>query len=347
MSTAVTKTERFLRIGPFIIWFGMNTLITAAVWYQRDIFDGLYYLSTFFLFGTLVIWHFGYRLFPQYLESDGRLNSNIVASIVVNVTFFSLGIISHFFLVDILNILEAPHMYAPTAVRIVVWCLLVLLGMILMISIRLAEVYHMATVREMEDKVNRAESELMMLKNQISPHFLFNTLNNIYGLAYLGDDRTPEMISILSQIMRYLLYDCDQENVPLSNESALIDYYLALQILKYEDSVNVDYYKAGIQYNHIISPMILINYVENCFKHSDLEHNPEGWVNIHLEVDNNILFFRTENTIKKEMETVLFERIGIGLRNSMRILEANYPGKHTMKTDSTEGVYTVDLILEL
>ncbi len=343
----MTKTERFLKIGPLILWFGMNTLITIAVWYQRDIIDGLYYLCTYFLFGTLVIGHFGYQLFPQYLASDGHLNGKIVASIVVNVTFFLLGIISQFLLVDILNILAAPQLYAPTTVRIVVWCLLVLLGMILMASIRLAEVYHMATVREMEDKVKQAQSELMLLKNQISPHFVFNTLNNIYGLAYLGDGRTPEMISRLSQIMRYLLYDCEQERVPLIKESELIDYYLALQMLKYEDSINVDYYKAGIQYKYMISPMILINYVENCFKHSDLEHNPEGWINIHLEVDNNTLVFRTENTIKKEMETILCERIGIGFRNSMRLLEANYPGKYTLKKDSKEGIYTIELTLEL
>jgi len=347
MSTAVSKTERFLKIGPFFLWFGMNSLVTIGLGFQRELIDAIYFLTTFFLFGSLIIGHFGYFLFPKYLASDGKINKEIGLSIITNIGLLILGIASVLIMADVLDALKVPEKYAPASVRIGVWFLLVLLGMVLMASIRLAGVYHDKTVQKMEYQVNRAQSELMLLKNQISPHFLFNTLNNIYGLAYLGDTRAAEMISRLSQIMRYLLYDCEQDKVPLTKESELIEYYLSLQNLKYEEQVNVDFYNAGIKYSHFISPMILINFVENCFKHSDLENNSEGWINIHLEVDNNELIFRTENTIKKEMESILFQRNGIGLDISKKLLEMNYPGKHKLNTNTVENVYSVELIVEL
>jgi len=347
MSSAVSKTERFLKVGPFFIWFGMNSLITVGLGYQRDFVDSIYYLSTYFLFGSLIIGHFGYLLFPKYLASDGKITKKVGFSIIINLSLFILGVTFQFVMIDVLGALQTPERYAPISVRLITWSLLVSLGMVLMASIRLAGIYHDKTVKKMEDRVQRAQSELLLLKNQISPHFLFNTLNNIYGLAYLGDTRAAEMISKLSQIMRYLLYDCDQEKVPLSKESDLIEYYLSLQSLKYEEQVNIDFYQAGIKYSHFISPMILINFVENCFKHSDLENNPEGWINIYLEVENNEMIFRTENTIKKEMETILFERNGIGSTISKKLLEANYPGKHQLKTESKDQLYTVDLKIEL
>ena len=347
MSKALSKTERFLKIGPYILWFGINTVISLVLSYQRGLADTIYYLVTYFFFGSIVIWFFGYALFPEYLSREGKINRRLGLFIGINIILFVVGIISHSITADVLGLTQVSDRYAPKSVRVALWILLVLLGIIFMASIRIARVYYLNAVQKFEYKAERAEAELKLLKSQISPHFLFNTLNNIYGLAYLRDERAAEMISKLSKLLRYLLYDCDQRKVLLSREKDLIEHYLSIQLLKYEYPLNVDFYHAGITNNNMMAPMILINFIENCFKHSDLESNPQGWIKISLEVENNELNFRTENTIKEEIEEIPTDRKGIGLTNSLKLLEANYSGKHNVEITRKDHVYQLDLKITL
>jgi sensor histidine kinase YesM len=258
-----------------------------------------------------------------------------------------MGIYAHTIMAEVLELTQIRERYAPKFVRVGLWLMMVLLGIIFMASIRVARVYYLKAVQKIEYKAQRAEAELKLLKSQISPHFLFNTLNNIYGLAYLRDERAAEMISKLSKLLRYLLYDCEQHKVPLSKEKDLIEHYLSIQLLKHEDSRNVDFYHAGITSNNMIAPMILINFIENCFKHSDLESNPQGWIKISLEVENNELNFRTENTTREVIEEIPIDRKGIGLTNSLKLLKANYPGKHEVEITREDHVYQLDLKMTL
>lgn len=347
MSKALSKTEQFLKVGPYILWFGMHLVITLIIIYQRNLAGILYYLITYVFFSSLIIWLFGFKTFPEYLAREGKFNRRLVALIGLNILLFILGIYSLIFLNETLQPIPDQNQYAPGSVRIALWILMVLLGIIFMASIRVAQVYYLNAVQKIEHKAQRVEAELKLLKTQISPHFLFNTLNNIYGLAYLGDERAAEMISKLSKIMRYLLYDCEQEKVPLSKEKDMIRHYLSIQLLKHENPLNVDFYDAGVRLNNMITPMVLINFVENCFKHSDLESNPEGWIKISLEVENNKLYFRTENTIKEDLEVSNSERSGIGLTNSLKLLEANYPGKHEVEIINENNIYQLDVKITL
>lgn len=346
MTTVLAKTEKFLVYGPQVIWVGMNLVIALTVDYQLGLKPALFYLMTFLIFGSLVIWHFGYRLFPAYLAADGKITSKVALQILINLLLFIPGICGHLISELYVNQQTVPHA-APVLVRAFVWVLMVLLGMILMGSIQLARAYHYKTVERMENQVRRVEAELQLLKNQISPHFLFNTLNNIYGLAYLRDERAAVMISKLSQLMRYLLYDCNQQRVPLIKEKDLIEHYLSLQHLKHEGNLNVDFYHAGIHYDQMISPMILINFIENCFKHSDLENNPKGWIKISMEAENQLLSFRTENTVRRGAESKPGGQQGIGLTNSHLLLKANYPDKYTLDIQQDEDVFQLQLTVQL
>jgi sensor histidine kinase YesM len=155
------------------------------------------------------------------------------------------------------------------------------------------------------------------------------------------------MISKLSKLLRYLLYDCDQPKVLLTKEKELIEHYLSIQLLKHEESQNVDFYNAGIKNNNKIAPMILINFIENCFKHSDLETNPQGWIKISLEVEKNELNFRTENTFKEEVREIPIDRMGIGLTNSLKLLKANYPEKHEVDITRENHIYQLNLKISL
>ena len=347
MSNALTKTEQFFKVGPYILWFGMHSVIMVVLGFQRSILDSVYYLVTYCSLGTAVIWLFGFELFPMYLAREGKSSVQLVWLTSLNIFVLVIGIMSHGIMAKLLGLTEIREQYAPQSVRVVLWVLMVALGAIYMASIRVTQVYHQEAVKKIAHKADRIEAELKLLKNQISPHFLFNTLNNIYGLAYLGDERAAEMIAKLSNILRYLLYDCDQHYVMLSKEKDLVDHYLGIQLLKHEHSPNVDFYHAGITNNHKISPMILINFVENCFKHADLEDNPEGWIKISLEVENNTLHFRTQNTVRDSAEEAPIDRKGIGLTNSLKLLEANYPGKHQVDITKTGQIYQLALTMAL
>ncbi|MEM6842084.1 MAG: sensor histidine kinase [Bacteroidota bacterium] len=347
MSSALSKSEQFLKVGPYILWFGMHIAISLILGYQRGLADTAYYAVTFFFFSSLVIWFFGYRLFPEYLAREGKINKKIGLYTGINILLFALGIYSHAVTAELFDVENYDGRYAGPTVRLAIWLMLVFLGIIFMASIRVASVYHLRDLQRIEHKAERAEAELKLLKSQISPHFLFNTLNNIYGLAYLRDERAAEMISKLSKLLRYLLYDCDQPKVPLLKEKELIENYLSIQLLKHEEPLNVDFYHAGITNSNKIAPMILINFIENCFKHSDLESNPQGWIKISLEVENNELSFRTENTIEKKIEEFPTDRKGIGLTNSLKLLKANYPGKHKVEISKEDQVYQLDLTITL
>jgi signal transduction histidine kinase len=347
MSKALSKTERFLKVGPNLLWFGMHVAISLVLIFQRSGAETIYYLVTYVFFGTLIIWFFGYKIFPQYLSSEGKIDRRLGILIGVNMLILVSGIYAHTFMAEALDLTRVREDYAPKSVRIILWVLMVFLGIIYMTSIRVARVYYLNAIQKIEHKAQRVEAELKLLKSQISPHFLFNTLNNIYGLAYLRDERAAEMISKLSKLLRYLLYDCDQEKVLLSKEKELIEHYLSIQMLKHEDAMNIDFYHAGITNSHRIAPMILINFIENCFKHSDLEGNPEGWIKISLEVDNGELNFRTENTIKEKMEESRMNRKGIGLTNSLKLLEANYHGKHKIDISREDNMYLLNLKITL
>ena len=347
MSSALSKTERFFKVGPYILWFRdtyrhqFGTCISKKSCRYYLLFGNLYIL------GSLIIWLFGYKLFPEYLAREGIINRRLGLLITTIIILIGIGIYAHTMMAEILGLNQISDQYAPKSVRIALWLLMVLLGIIFVASIRVAHVYYHKAVQKVEHKAERAEAELRLLKSQISPHFLFNTLNNIYGLAYLRDERAAEMISKLSKLLRYLLYDCDRPKVFLTKEKELIEHYLSIQLLKHEDSRNVDFYHAGIMDNNKIAPMILINFIENCFKHSDLETNPRGWIKIGLEVDKNELSFRTENTFKDEVKDVARDHMGIGLGNSLKLLEANYPGKHEINITKENNVYQLDLKITL
>ena len=347
MSKALSKTEQFLKVGPYILWFGMHIAISLVLTYQRSFADTIYYLVAYAFFGSLIIWLFGYKLFPEYLAREGKINGRLGLLIGINIILFVVGIYAHTFMAEVLGLTQISDQYAPKSVRVALWVLMVVLGIFFMASIRVARVYYLNAVQKIEHKAERAEAELKLLKSQISPHFLFNTLNNIYGLAYLKDVRAAQMISKLSKLLRYLLYDCDQPKVFLTKEKELIEHYLSIQLLKHEDSQNVDFYHAGITNNHKIAPMILINFIENCFKHSDLETNLQGWIKISLEVDSNELNFRTENTFKENLEQIPIDRMGIGLTNSLKLLEANYPEKHDIAINKENHVYQMNLKITL
>ncbi len=179
-----------------------------------------------------------------------------------------------------------------------------------------------ASIKEQESALLKSEhlNWLKFLKSQINPHFLFNTLNNIYTLSMLKSDQTPDMILKLSNMLRYILYECsDKDKVPIAKEVAYIRNYIDLQLLKDSEIKNI-HFEEGIKDNVAIAPMLLIPFIENSFKHSRIEDTEKGWINIKLSCNRKEIFFSCENSLPA-VEYKKDKTGGIGIENARRRLE--------------------------
>ncbi|MBX7109191.1 MAG: sensor histidine kinase [Chitinophagales bacterium] len=187
--------------------------------------------------------------------------------------------------------------------------------------------------------------ELNALKAQINPHFLFNTLNNIYSLALQRSDKTADMVLRLSDMMRYVLYECNTGAVLLEREIEFVSNYVELERIRHGKHVSVRYTQTGDAGEKHIEPLLLIPIVENSFKHGINAQMASGFVEIDLDVQDDGLTLRVVNSVPRG-DSMMREKGGIGLENVRKRLELIYPGKHLMDIQSLTDSYQVTLQLK-
>ena len=195
--------------------------------------------------------------------------------------------------------------------------------------------------------VNQTQtSELALLRSQVNPHFLFNTLNNIYSLVCKKSPDAPEAIMKLSSIMRYMLYDANTDKVLLEKEIEYLGSFIELQKLRLRKADFVEFRIEGEVGNKIIAPMLLIPFVENAFKHGS-KLGPSPGIRIHLTVLAHQLLFEITNHLKKNLIGQKDNIGGVGLQNIKRRLEILYPGKYTLQTITENDIYRVKLSIQI
>lgn len=195
-----------------------------------------------------------------------------------------------------------------------------------------------------EVEKERLNTELAMLKNQINPHFLFNTLNSIYSLALMKSDQTAEAVMKLSDMMHYVIQDVNNDRVPLDTEIAYIRYYVELQKLRLSENVQVHLDVTGNPHPFMIPPMILIPFVENAFKYGTTT-NRDATILIGIEIRNKMLNFKVSNQIFPGREKN--ETFGIGISNTRQRLQLIYPDNHDLELTNNGKVYIVNLSIDL
>ncbi|WP_052731116.1 sensor histidine kinase [Spirosoma radiotolerans] len=202
--------------------------------------------------------------------------------------------------------------------------------------------------RQTEREKEQLSSELAGLKSQVNPHFLFNTLNNLYTLAYLNEPSTAPMILKLSELMRYMLYECRDDKTPLENEVRFLNNLVAMQQLKSDTfAQNLRLTVEGVAPHHRIAPLLLLVFLENSFKHSDLNQNPSGYIHIAVQAGaDDQLQFHCVNT-KRSLTGQSTEPGGIGLVNVRKRLALIYPDRHTLLLDDQPDRFAVHLMLPL
>ena len=179
-----------------------------------------------------------------------------------------------------------------------------------------------------ELKSEKLDMELRFLKSQITPHFLFNALNNIYSLVYIKDEKASQSVLELSDMLRYVMVDSQVELISLEKEIAYIDTYIDFQLMCMENKSNVIFEKKIMNYSFVIPPMILQPLVENSFKHSRVVNDPEGYVHFYLLQENNSMMFIARNSVKGMSVSVVDNNKkqpqGIGVSNVKKRLELYY-----------------------
>lgn len=192
----------------------------------------------------------------------------------------------------------------------------------------------------------KLETEIKFLRSQINPHFLFNAMNNIYTLSVVKDDQTPDYLLKLSDMLRYVLYECNAERVPLHREIDYIKNYIDLQGLKDSRGLNVQTELDDTQPNLRVAPMLFIPFIENAFKHSKVEDLERGWIRIRLQAVADQIWFEVRNSLPAA-EYSKDKTGGIGLANVRRQLELLYPGRHELFIERRADEFFVSLKIDL
>ncbi|HXS55552.1 MAG TPA: histidine kinase [Hanamia sp.] len=194
-----------------------------------------------------------------------------------------------------------------------------------------------------KEKIN---AELELLKAQLHPHFLFNTLNNLYSLVYEKSDRAPQMLMRLSGLLSYVLYECKADEVLLSKEISIIKDYVALEKERYGERLDMSFNFSGDIENKMIAPMLFQPFIENGFKHGTSEQLGKVWMSIDLSVKENQLYFKIINSCDNNV-VAISKKLGVGIENVKKRLELLYPKNFNLQYGIEDNVYIVSLSLEL
>lgn len=218
--------------------------------------------------------------------------------------------------------------------------------------ILISTIYQLLIHRSGEEKKalvaanEQQEAQLQFLRSQINPHFLFNTLNNIYSLAVTGDKKTAPMVLQLSELLRYVVYDGQATKVELQKEVKQIGRFIKLFQMRQEKPVNIQFDAPDVPADLKIEPMILIPLVENCFKHCDFDTNPQAATQIELRIEDSELHFHTYNT-RDDLDQQKDTTGGVGLTNIKKRLTLKYPGTHQLDIAQCPTSFKVDLFIKL
>ncbi len=240
---------------------------------------------------------------------------------------------------------STPWMYSQKfAVNVILSSLLIVLfvGML-----KFAEDWFELEKKKKEIENERLISELRFLKAQINPHFLFNTLNNLYYLAFTQSPNTTEVIAKLSQMMRYMMYDSNHPRVPLSKEIEYMQNYISLEKLRLSTDVPILFEVHGNVEGAMITPLIFITFLENAFKHgvSNTAHN--AWVKVAIDISGKACVYTVENSKITENDKTVIQKSGIGLLNVKRRLDLSYPDNYELIVQDLNDRYVVELKMNL
>ena len=215
------------------------------------------------------------------------------------------------------------------------------------ISIKLLSYWYEQKQQTLEAEQQRTQAELELLKSQLHPHFLFNTLNNLYSHTLEQSPKAPEIVLKLSALLRFMIYDSNTPYIPLSQEIALLQHYIALEQLRYGDRLDISLVISGDTNQYQIAPLLLLPFLENAFKHGTSMQIDQCWISLNLSVIDGTMSFKLVNSMDKEQVVKSNKTGGLGLYNVKRRLNLLYNEQYQFETLMQDEVYIVNLEIKL
>ena len=325
-----------------LIWVGL-ALYYFAIGLQISFFRGIMNAALFISMQLFIYLINVRRLLPKYYLTQKR--KYYLCNIIIMIIISGFGVLAEYIFRSYFPD-SFKHEFSPWWIFTMIN---VMLGISLWASVTTFLIRHQEKVAVEMTTLRRekAESDLRFLKTQINPHFLFNALNNIYSMAYTGAAEVPEKITMLSDMLRYVLYDCESDTISLYKEIDYISSFLEFQQLKTEQRQNITFERDIRDENFQIAPMLLVPFIENAFKHSKIEREKDGFVNISIVQDKEKFVFRVINSKPKEaIYAKSNQPKGIGIENAYNRLNLLYPNKHFLKINNFKDTFEVILELE-
>ena len=345
-----------LHLSAWLLLIILPQIIINRYWGNSNFIDWRFYFSAVILgliFYTNYIW-----LIPKFYFRKNKLPYFILAALVIILTYMlsnQLGktfrdperdkLIAEAFK----KLMENDNTPRPPFHQLQAYYSL-LMGVAVTgfsIGLKMIERYSATEKRQKELEKEKLNSELAFLKNQVSPHFLFNTLNNIYSLVEINTEDAQAAILKLSKLMRYLLYESEYGETILSDEIEFMKNYVDLMQLRVSKKVDVNIELPQENTDLKIPPLLFIPFIENAFKHG-ISYRHKSFIKVRMSTKDKKINFICVNSVaadKKEKHEEYHS--GIGLENVKKRLNLIFPGKHTLDISSTNEVFTVSLEIEL
>ena len=213
-------------------------------------------------------------------------------------------------------------------------------------AIKLIKYWYLKNEDNQQLAQEKLQAELQALRGQLQPHFLFNTLNSLYSLTLHQSPQAPQMVERLSELLRYILTECNKPLVLLQAELSLLKSYIELEKIRFGDRLNIAIDQRGDVEGYSVAPLMLLPFVENCFKHGVRNQLEPVWITLHIEVHEEKLFFKLVNG-KQLGHAAPETSTGIGLSNIRKRLELIYPNRHQLKITDAEDTFIVNLTVPL
>ena len=292
------------------------------------------------LVAAATVYTFNYFLIPRILLKK-NWKKFIAFAFVAIVLFFYIELLLT--LVLVVRLLYAGHSLFPEMVDVVMLFFNMFFVVFIAIAIKFYKRWSEKDYREQKILKEKVEVELQMLRTQINPHFLFNTLNSIYVLAMKNSEQTANTVMKLSNILDYILYKIDALRIPVETEIQIIENYIELEKIRFTDRVDLSFSSECRSKDIQIPPMLIIPFIENAFKHGVAKSLERSWIKVILRENGQMMDITVSNS--KDQKQTKSETGGIGLANVRKRLEILFDENY--KLDITETVKSYEVLLSI
>ena len=332
------------RVWRHVAFWMVHTILVAFIWYRSergfelDLFRGMLWLPIRILYSyPLIFW-----MLPQFLLKGKYIKFGIIILLWAIAGWFLNYFFRAYLFIPVQEYLHLdridknpwqPNSFLVLTTTAGITCIIVLF-----------KHWFRKQQEWMQAEKDKVTAELQLLKAQVHPHFLFNTLNNIYSFSLENSPKTPALILKLSSLLSYMLYDCKTEEVLLEKEIEVMKNYIDLEKERYGNKIEISLNIEGDVKDKYIAPLLLLPFLENAFKHGTSEQLEKPWLSVDISVKQHTMKCKIANS---KNEFVPVSQNGIGIQNVKKRLAFLYPGKHELKTNDEGDFFVASLVIEL